>query len=157
MLGSSAFLEGRGVQSASADSPFAMDLHDDHYPSMLTVVNIAHLRMRQVPSKLSSDDFYNLAVVCDKYDIADIILPWVPKWKEQLMKDPRPTACPKWLVTSWVFCLNDIFVGVTADMIYHTPLSVDIGYSGGTGVEIDVLPTRVIGNSIHPEQDGLNC
>lgn len=148
-----AFLEDRGLHLVSSVSPFVMQLHDHHYPSMLTIMNITHLRMRQIPSKLSLEDFYHLAVLCDKYDLREIFLPWVQSWTETLR--PETIACPRWLVISWVFRLECIFTNVTLEMIFDTPVSTDIGASGANGVEIDVLPTRVIGNFIHLEQDTL--
>lgn len=79
MLGSG-FLEGHDLQSASAASPFAIHLHDGHCPPLLTVTNAVYLRFRKIPTRLYLDDFYHLAVVCDKYDLGDIFLPWVKKW-----------------------------------------------------------------------------
>lgn len=149
MLGSPRFLEGRAIQSASADSPFQLQLHDDDYESLLMIINTVHLRPRKIPPTLSVEAFYQLAVVCDKYDVAEIFLPWVMIWAADLGKAPREhLACPRWLVISWVFRLSKIFEAVTKEMIYDASLSVDPITGGDETVQTGVVPSRVFGRSI---------
>lgn len=148
MLGSPHFLEGRAIQSASTDSPPQL--------SLLIILNAVHLRAREIPTTLSLEAFYQLAVVCDKYDVAEVFVPWVTMWVAELGKAPRAhVACPKWLVISWVFRLSKTFEAVTKEMIYDASLSVDPITGGDHTVKTGVVPGRVFGKFIE-SQPGNN-
>lgn len=151
ILESPLFLEGRALQSASTESPFQMQLHDDDYESLLIVVNTVHLKARKIPTTLSLGQFYQLAIVCDKYDVAEIFVPWVKVWTAILRKTPRGVACQRWLVISWVFRMSKTFEAVTKEMIYDVSLSADFATSGDGSVETGNVPSRVFGNAIEPQ------
>lgn len=152
MLGSPLFLEGRAIQSASTHSPSQLSLHDDDYQSLLIVLNAVHLRTRKIPTSLSVEEFYQLAVVCDKYDLAEIFVPWVTIWVADLRNAPRAqVACPRWLVISWVFRLSKTFEAVTKEMICDASLSVDPITGGDETVQTGIVPSRVFGQFIESE------
>lgn len=154
MLESPVFHEGIGLQSATAESPFEIELHDDHYESLLVVVNMMHFRVRQIPSALSPEAFYQLAIVCDKYNVAEIFLPWIHIWTAK--RRTKSIAGGQWLVISWVFRLGKYFENVTKGMIYDSPLGSDITtYAEEGGVETGVVPERVFSKSSDYKRESM--
>lgn len=141
MLASPTFQEGIGLLSATAESPVEIQLHDDHYESLLIVINTMHLRTRHIPLTLPVEAFYQLAIVCDKYDVAEIFLPWVKIWTGKRRMDQ--VSGEKWLVISWVFKLVKAFADVTKGMIYDSPLGLDFTIETQDRVETGVVPDSV--------------
>lgn len=152
MLESPAFQEGIGLRSATAESPFEIKLHDDHYESLLIVINMMHLRVRQIPSTLPLEAFYQLAIVCDKYDVAEIFLPWIQIWTGK--RRMEQVSGEKWLVISWVFRLGKAFEVVTKGMIYDSPLRSDFTIQSQDRVETGVVPDRVFSMLVDSLQPG---
>lgn len=101
----------------------------------------------------SLEALYQLAVVCDKYDVVEVSVPWVTMLVAELGKAPRAhVACPRWLVISWVFRLSKTFEADTKEMIYDVSLSVDPITSGDDDtVRTGVVPGRVFGNFIESQ------
>lgn len=147
MLASPTFQEGIGLLSATPGCPFEIQLHDDHYESLLIVINTMHLRARHIPFTLPVEEFYQLAMVCDKYDVAEIFLPWVKIWTGDQRMDK--VSGDKWLVIAWVFRLGKAFEEVTKGMIYDSPLRSDFTIQSQDRVETGVVPDSVFSKSWH--------
>ncbi|KAL0634425.1 hypothetical protein Q9L58_006674 [Maublancomyces gigas] len=142
MLESPTFQEGIGLLSATPESPFETQLHDDHYESLLIVINAMHLRTRHIPLMLPVEAFYQLAIVCDKYDVAEIFLPWVKIWTGKWRMEQ--VSGEKWLVIAWVFKLGKAFEDVTKGMIYDSPLQLDFTIQAQERVDTGVVPDSVL-------------
>lgn len=143
MLQSPHFQEGRTLQSSTADNPCHISVGDDDHQSLLLAMYAVHHKPRMIPMTLALDEFYQLAVVCDKYDLAEIFLVWVKIWSRSFENTPRQKGCQRWFVISWVFRMSKIFETITKEMIYET--SLDGTSIGGIGVEIVPVPDSVLG------------
>lgn len=143
---------GQAVRSASFESPFKMDLKLDNYQALLIVLHAVHHQVRKIPKSLSLDEFYQLAILCNQYDLAEIFVSWVEVWKSKLGKVPgEKMAYGKWFVIAWVFRLSEAFEAVTREMIYDASLSSGFVAEGGGRVEIGSVPDWVFGNSTKPQ------
>ena len=70
--------EGPWARQRSTDK--GLQIFDDDPEALLILLNIAHLQFLRVPTSLSFDQLFHVAVICDKYDIAELVLPWLKIW-----------------------------------------------------------------------------
>lgn len=119
-----------------------MDLKLDNYQALLIVLYAVHHRIRKIPKSLSLDEFYQLAILCNKYDLAEIFLCWVEVWKSKLGKVPgEKMAYGKSFVIAWVFRLSEAFEAVTREMIYDASLSSGFVTEGVVEWRLGASPT----------------
>jgi hypothetical protein len=57
-----------------------LDFREDDADALLLILRIAHLDFISVKKRLSVEELYNLAILCDKYDCVHLIKPWVDEW-----------------------------------------------------------------------------
>lgn len=139
--------EGQAAESATSEFPFEMNLEHDNYGALLIVLNAVHYRVRKIPKSLSLDEFYQLAILCDKYELAEILVPWVNIWKSKLGNVPGgKSSYGRWFVIAWVFRLSKTFEAVTKEMIYDVSLSSSSVTLGDCRVEPGAVPGWVFGN-----------
>lgn len=105
--------------------PVVVEFYGDDYDALVVVLNILHLRTRNVPTSVTVDALYSIAVVCDKYDTAEALVPWVRVWTASFGNLIDKPGYERWLVISWVFQQSDIFAGVTGKLILETGLELD--------------------------------
>jgi hypothetical protein len=96
-------------------------LEDDDPDTLLVVLRAAHLQYRQLPKELTFDQVVNLAVICDKYDTATIIRPFLKKWthpgddEDDDEDDDGKYLDPgyeQWLSVAWTFGYRDSFIHI---------------------------------------------
>lgn len=74
-----------------------------------------------VPKKLDEDQLYEVAVICDKYDVRHAVLLWFEQWIALLV--PNESANPptvvghKWLFIAYVFGRNALFHNLSQEII----------------------------------------
>lgn len=79
---------------------------EDNAAALLLILRIAHLQFREIPQSLDLPEMVSLAVVCDKYDTAGLVRPWVKQWEESLrehfdlLNDPD---CEEYIFFAWTF------------------------------------------------------
>lgn len=140
----SPFQEGKALQEKTTGSAIRSGLHDDHYNSLLIIMNVIHLRIRQIPTMMADDALYQLAVVCDKYEIAEVLLPWVAMWAYERGNIAQKPGYEKWYTIAWVFGLEKTFFEVTKQLVTKGNLDKSGQLvTGGVVVAIDVIPQSV--------------
>jgi len=73
--------EDEGVKLSSEPDPEEpLDFREDDPDALLLLLRIAHLDFVSVKKRLSVEELYNLAILCDKYDCVHLIKPWVDEW-----------------------------------------------------------------------------
>ncbi|KAF4626319.1 hypothetical protein G7Y89_g11843 [Cudoniella acicularis] len=97
-----------------------LDFREDNGAALLVLHQIAHLQFRNIPFRLPdrfgcpSYIFNKLASMCDLYDCASLVKPWVENWVVAAQDGPRSadhvawSCCHtvdngKWLFIDWVF------------------------------------------------------
>lgn len=145
MLGpNSNIQEAQWLRDGNNKSP-AIHLQGDNLKALLVVLQVAHLSVPMLPEKMKIDEFYELAIVCDKYDMAKVLVPWAKLWvcPEEYADDDTDL---RWLVIAWVFRLEMKFHDITRLLMLETCLDEDkclILYDAP--VEHKLIPERVIG------------
>lgn len=104
-------------ETVPTDTLALLRLYGDNQAALLIVLQAAHLHTPLIPSKVSIDLFHKIAVVCHKFDMAQILLPWPSIWTFGL---PRKTHVAEWLEIAWVFCQVKLFNQVTRKLVIHS-------------------------------------
>lgn len=146
---SSPFLEAQAIHS-NPTAPFEMYLEDDDYASLRLLMSVIHLRTRSVPATITVDALYRLAIVCDKYDAAEIFVPWVDIWTRAFTDITQKPGYERWFAISWVFRLGSIFTKVTRQLVVDMKVCDGGLMTVGGVVEVEIIPDTVIGNTPAP-------
>lgn len=148
MLGSSSFKEAEKLRSGT---PALIPLIGDNEDALLVVLNAAHLCTQLIPCNVSLDLLYEIAVVCDKYDMARVLLPWPIIWTAGFDGINCDAGDKRWLVISWVFKQSRIFTIITRALILNTELDdEDRLVLSGNCIESGIVPSRVTGQYSPP-------
>ena len=149
----------------AADSPFAtapsspnsvveIPMPDDDANALRVLLSVIHLKFGLLPKLLAYDDLVKLAIVCDKYDVAEVVQPWITDWinnhkvLESLEDRSRIANTEGWLFVAWTFGLISIFERVSAVLIKNIALSEDYTITiSGHVVKSDYMPPGVLGTS----------
>lgn len=92
---------------------------EDDAQALQIVLYIAHLQFHSIPETLSFTQLLNLAIICDKYDTARLILPWFHKWETSLRNSALEQGHECSLLIAWVFRDLDTFK-LVADTLVRT-------------------------------------
>jgi hypothetical protein len=76
--------------------------HDDP-DVMLLLLHVAHLKFAHVPTEMSHEELIEIAKVCDKYDSAMLLRPWMRGWIEECKKNWNESKPEGLLFVFWVF------------------------------------------------------
>lgn len=118
MLGpDSKFQEAEALRH-STETPTMTPLRGDDPNSLLMLLQAAHLPGHLLPRRLHIDELYKLAIVCDKYDMAKVLVPW----SIVLMDADQDEEDPRWLAVAWVFRDTWKFNSVTSILMYDATL-----------------------------------
>ncbi|KAK6530423.1 hypothetical protein TWF694_003775 [Orbilia ellipsospora] len=71
--------------------------------SIITIMQILHHRARKVPRTITFQQLVNIAVICDKYSLAESTLPWPEFWIDELANEKKNEGDERWLYISHVF------------------------------------------------------
>ena len=137
------------AESTATEIPFP----DDDAEAMLIVLRIAHLRFAELPLKsgLSLEDLLHLAVICDKYDVVQLVRPFLNlhQWHEGLVPNvkARVNCHPSWLFIAWTFGWSDIFDSLAEYLTLTTSLNSDNLAICGAGEELspEEMPAGLFG------------
>ena len=102
-------------------------LLEDHVNSLKILLSIIHLKHSLVPSTLSYDELVQLAILCDYYDVAEVVQPWITNWIHHVQKRQAKNklAAEGWLFVAWTFGIEDIFERVSTYLIRNVAISTE--------------------------------
>ena len=107
------FREGSSLRSGNITE---VQLSEDHPVPVLILLNIIHGRLKKVPRNIDLYIFTEIAILVDKYELAEVTDIFLDFWVQNLEASiPRAfdyTLLP-WICISWVFGIVDIFEQVT--------------------------------------------
>ncbi|KAK6331575.1 hypothetical protein TWF718_002124 [Orbilia javanica] len=91
-------------------------LEDDEPLALSIVLNLLHFNSKSLPSieGISWNTFYDIAVIWDKYDISNII---VPPWLRHFRKNMNSVGYEDWLFIGKTFQEEEGYVDLTARLI----------------------------------------
>lgn len=120
----SKFKEASVLAAARADArctPYELTLGGDNQNALAVVLRIIHMKNHLVPKQLDEDQLYEVAVICDKYDVSHAVMLWTDRWITALV--PNESARPptvighKWLFISYVFARRRLFYELSQELI----------------------------------------
>lgn len=105
-----------GFQEAtSADRTISFP--DDDAQTLLLLLRICHLRFSEVPQTLDLNQFFETAILCDKYDMVSLIRPWLSKWQEPLLPRAGEDDDKQWLFISWTLGDSVVFERIVEKLV----------------------------------------
>lgn len=97
-------------------------LREDNFNAMKIVMRIVHQQNDQVPTEVTFDQLDNIAVVCDKYDLRECLMPWSLLWSQPYYENIEQDYFERWLFISIVFRNESAFTRITKYLILETTL-----------------------------------
>ncbi|KAF8446698.1 hypothetical protein BGX38DRAFT_1192750 [Terfezia claveryi] len=125
MLGpDSPFKEARNLATSSkAGTPLEVRLEDDDPQAMAVILRILHLQFDLVPTDPATVDevkLYQMAIICDKYDMQRVLRYWFKLWTGRVPIDgdgPFIIAGPEWLFMAYAFGHETLFTKLSRELI----------------------------------------
>lgn len=141
MLGPDSNFEEACAPREATTKPYTLLLSDDYHVAFSILLYAIHLQSDKVFRSLDYPTMHNLAVICDKFDCARAVEPWVPFWK-----DLAGDIGKRWLFTTWVFKAEGAFTSITRRMILEGCYSEPDGPFLVDGVCLDQhVPDGIVG------------
>ncbi|RPB26214.1 hypothetical protein L211DRAFT_847372 [Terfezia boudieri ATCC MYA-4762] len=106
MFGANApFKEGNSLRNRDAGSlPIEIKLGDDDPKALAILLRLVHFQLNLVPRTLSGDQLYQLVIICDKYDLRQILgWPCLDQWIPMGTQVGGEIAGDQWLFVAYVF------------------------------------------------------
>jgi len=119
MLGANAhFKERIALRDRDASSPpIEITVGDDNPKALALLLRIAHQQKLWVPRTLNDDQLYQIAIVCDKYDVRQILELWLDKWVPIGTRVGGKIAGDRWLFIAVAFGRQPLFTRLSEDLI----------------------------------------
>ena len=109
---------------------------DDNFEAMTLVARIAHLQSEDVPTTLAFNQLYQVAVICDKYDLKRCLGPWTKIWATPYLDCYARQGYEKLLFISVVFQFDELFKDVTRHIVINSEISEQGTLVTTTGVDL---------------------
>jgi len=68
------------LESTMPPKQKTIDCTEDNANSLLVLLNIAHMKFNSVPTLLSYQELFNVAVLVDQYQCVELVTPWLVFW-----------------------------------------------------------------------------
>ena len=80
MLGADCRFKEATAKQFERDGTQAVSFEDDDFQTMAMIARIMHLQSDKVPDKLTFKQLYQVAILCDKYDLKRCLGYWPKVW-----------------------------------------------------------------------------
>ena len=127
MLGAGSKFAETARKVFAPDGIHIVSFGDDDFETMKIITRITHLQTDQVPESLSFDQLYQIAVLCDKYDLKRCLGQWPNTWAAPYLDSFAKDGFQRWLFMSIVFQFAGLYKKVTRHFILHSRLDKDRG------------------------------
>jgi hypothetical protein len=114
--------------SVSDDSLYNMLIGDDlgFDPTAMAVVLYAiHGRTEHIPETIEFENLLDIATICDYYDCAVAMTPWIKTWMQSLEKFALVSGYEAWLFVAYVFGNEEMFGKITKAFIRNGVITED--------------------------------
>ncbi|KAF8426184.1 hypothetical protein EV426DRAFT_572657 [Tirmania nivea] len=143
-----------GTKANESHTPYELTLEDDNQNALAVVLRIIHMKNHLVPKHLDEDQLYEVAVICDKYDMSQAVMLWTDRWIAALVQNesakPPTVVGHKWLFISYVFARKELFHKLSQELIFTATTSTDdstallMTAKDGSGMN-DYIPDSILG------------
>lgn len=121
---------------------------DGDYHAIVILLNIIHLRTPNVPTELTVDMLYKIAILSDRYNVAGVFVSWVKTWVDRYDDFTTEPGYERWLAISYVFRLGNVFTEVTKKLVMNSSLDKKSGLvtvGKYDAFKSGVMPDNVVG------------
>ncbi|KAI4708106.1 uncharacterized protein J4E92_006292 [Alternaria infectoria] len=108
------FSEGQNLSPAS---PRTVPLPDDDPESITMICKIAHMQTSELPLKLAATVLSKIALLCNKYDCANVVRSWAIIWIGALLEDFEAADFEKMLLATHLLELPREFFRVSQRLV----------------------------------------
>ncbi|PUU83479.1 hypothetical protein B9Z19DRAFT_1112366 [Tuber borchii] len=149
MLGPSSMFK-EACELRASPSCYRLSLEDDDPEAFLAILYVLHCQTEKVPSSISFEDLFHMAIICDKYDCALAVAVWVDIWTTGWREFAFETAYSEWMFISWTFCLPSVFEPLSRKIVMEGRYENGLGQLlwGGRSLDEVMVPDPVI-SAIH--------
>lgn len=154
MLGQdSPFIEGSAADIDSSTP--VVDVEEHHVDSLFTLFAIFHHKHLLVKEEMTSEELYDIALLCDKYDCSESLRPWSAVWiKPHLSEiESENEGVENCLFIAWTLQSKELFEITTKLLICNSQLTTEGKlYVNEGDFTVEEGPTAVIGKTTidHP-------
>ena len=123
-----------------------MDLTNDDPDALLILLRISHLQFSDVPLHVTYALLVHLAVLCDKYKMAQLLYPWIELWQVDWKPYALKEGYENLFFVAWVFSDRETYTAIALDWALKCTLDVDGNLVMGTSVlKHKVMPPGALG------------
>jgi hypothetical protein len=124
-----------------------LDFSEDDGEALLVLLRITHFKFIEVPATLELETLFDVAILCDQYDCAHLVKPWLRQW---LREEHSPWKQPsigreRWLLVAWVFGRERLLKEVASMLVLEM-----VTYGNGRCIALEgrlgPMPPGLIGN-----------
>lgn len=153
MLGDHSNFMEASQHAVGSDGIRNVHLEDDDYVATTILMKAIHHQNHTIPTKVSFDQLKDIAVICDKYDLRNCLLPWCQLWSQPYIDRVEQDGYESWLFMSIAFRNEGLFAQITKRLVLNTAVSSSRALSCGNGSDfIEGVPDEIIG-----EQNIVMC
>jgi hypothetical protein len=126
-----------------------LDFRGDDAETLLILLNIAHLKFKDVPRKeLPFKKLLNMAVLCHKYHCLSLVFIFAPGWLAGEEFQPLRDHHENWLFIAWVFGRDHVFESLGEKLVREVSIGPDGVLLTGCGMEFgEFIPQGILGKS----------
>lgn len=96
---------------------------EDDPDTLRIVLDVVHFHFHRIPSSLTYEQLLDLAILCDKYDTARLLLPWFQlHWKFSFSKYAEEQGKECSLLIAWVFLDVETFKKLATRLVTQSLL-----------------------------------
>lgn len=133
------------------DGTQTVSFEDDDFQTMVMITRIMHLQSDQVPDNLTFKQLYQVAVLCDKYDLKRCLGPWPMVWAKPHLNSYNLEGYESWLFMSAVFGYDGLFKEVTRHLILNSKIHPLNSVVTTKGIDVsEGVSSTVIGKLLKP-------
>ena len=151
MLGTGCLFRETTDVETERDGSQAVSFEDDDFQTMAMITRIMHLQSDKVPDKLTFKQLYQVAVLCDKYDLKRCLGYWPKIWATPYLNSYGIEGYEGWLFMSTVFGYDGLFKEVTRHLILNSKVSRDNSLVTTKGMDLsERVSSTIIGKMLTP-------
>ncbi|KAK8159827.1 hypothetical protein IWX90DRAFT_311368 [Phyllosticta citrichinensis] len=124
------FRESQAAESSS-DTGRVIPFLDDDASSMAILLNIAHLRFKEVPPFLTFGQLVKLTRLTDKYGATHLLRPWAKSWISQNESVLVAAGYESWLWIAWELGQVSMFERLVSHLVKTVRIQGGKCYVGG--------------------------
>ncbi|KAG4433038.1 hypothetical protein IFR05_011477 [Cadophora sp. M221] len=136
---------------APTTGPRQIDCSEDDGEALLILLNILHLKFKDVPIRLGYKVLIQVAVLCDQYICVSIAKPWIDGWMREVETDlvAKNFVTPHMLFACWVLGREATFETLAQKLILELRMDKQGRWRSRRGWLVEIpepMPSHIMDN-----------